>query len=412
MSAFTKVLIVGAIGVAGYLGYASFVGPASNSAETTEAGADAAQMAAAPEISHPSITVAPASLAVLHDSIRSSGLVGAVERIILQPKIEGQAVESIDAEVGDHVAAGAVLARLSETSLKLELAQLAASRASALSNIAQSEAQLIEAESNAQEAMRTQERTKALQKQGNASQTVADQAATAATGAAARVLVAAQGAEAAKAQLNLVDAQIDNVNLQLSRTQITAPVAGEVVERNAVAGAIASASGAPMFILVRDGLLELSADVAEQDLPRLSVGMNASLRVAGSNVPLTGSVRLVEPAIDAVTRLGRARITIDQADRVRTGMFLEAEITVSRREVISVPITALATDDLGPFVMVVDQTGKVHRTTVATGVRDGGLIEIQSGLSQGDLVIAKAASFVRDGDIVNPVAAMPAPVTN
>ncbi|MGB5871086.1 MAG: hypothetical protein WBH04_12870, partial [Albidovulum sp.] len=256
MSAFTKILIVGAIGVAGYLGYSSFVGQAAPpSAETATAGADAAQTAGKPEISHPSITVAPASLAVLHDSIRSSGLVSAVERILVQPKIEGQAIDSIDAEVGDHVAAGAVLARLSETSLKLELAQLAASRASALSNIAQSEAQLIEAESNAQEAMRTQERTKALQKQGNTSQAVADQAATAATGAAARVLVAAQGAEAAKAQLNLVDAQIDNVNLQLSRTQITAPVAGEVVERNAVAGAIASASGAPMFILVRDGLL-------------------------------------------------------------------------------------------------------------------------------------------------------------
>lgn len=351
----------------------------------------------------PAISVVAVEKAVLRDKVRASGIVGAVERVLVQPQVEGQAIDALLAEVGDHVTAGQILARLSDTALKLQKSQLAASRASALAQIAQADAQLIEAHAAADEATRNYDRAEQLRKQGNASQAAADQAATASTSANARVMVATQGAEAAKAQLELVDAQMANVELQLSRTEIRAPFAGEIVEKNAVVGAIASAAGQPMFVLVRDGLLELSADLAEQDLPRVLVGLSVTLRAAGVSAPLTGTVRLVEPAIDTTTRLGRARVTIDQADLVRSGMFLEAEIEVSEREVLAVPITALGTDDLGTFVMVVDGAGMVHRTTVTSGIRDGGRVELESGVEAGQNVVAKAASFVRDGDMVDPV---------
>lgn len=367
---------------------------------------------APPAPTRPAISVVSVEKAVLRDRVRASGLVGAVERVLIQPQVEGQAIDDILAEVGDHVAAGQVLARLSDTALKLQKSQLTASRASALALIAQADAQLIEAQAAADEAQRNLNRAEQLRKQGNASQAATDQAATSATSANARVMVATQGAEAAKAQLELVDAQIENVELQLSRTEIRAPFAGEVVEKNATVGGIGSASGQPMFVLVRDGLLELSADLAEQDLPRVLTGLRVTLRAAGVSEPLTGTVRLVEPAIDTATRLGRARVTIDQADQVRTGMFLEAEIEVSEREVLAVPITALGTDDLGTFIMVIDDEGVVHRTPVVSGIRDGGQVELQTGAEAGMKVVAKAASFVRDGDLVNPVPLGVAPVTN
>lgn len=81
-----------------------------------------------------------------------------------------------------------------------------------------------------------------------------------------------------------------NVELQLSRTKVTAPFAGEIVEKNALAGAIASAAGQPMFVLVRDGLLELNADVSEQDLARVATGMRVTMRAAGSTDAFTGSI--------------------------------------------------------------------------------------------------------------------------
>ena len=353
----------------------------------------------------PSITVAKVQSAVLNDRVRASGLVSAVERVLVQPKIEGQPIDSVSADVGDHVAEGEVLAILSDSALKLQKSQLAASRASALAAIAQADAQLVEAQASADEAKRTKDRNDQLKVQGNVSAAAADQAATAYTSANARVLVATQGASAARAQLELVDAQLENVDLQLNRTKITAPFAGEIVEKNALAGAVASASGQPMFVLVRDGLLELNADVSEQDLARVSTGMRVMMRAAGSPTQFTGSIRLVEPAIDTVTRLGRVRVTVDQADKIRSGMFLEAEISISEREVPTVPITAVGTDSEGTFIMTVDATGLVHRTAVVTGIRDGGLVEIVTGAKAGDSVVAKAASFVRDGDLVNPIAA-------
>lgn len=362
--------------------------------------------------SHPAITVAPVELAVLKDRVRASGLVGAVEQIMIQPQVEGQAIESVNADVGDHVKAGDVLARLSETALRLQKTQLEASLASAKAAIAQSQAQLIEAKANADEAGRARSRAEQMKSQGTVSQVAYDQAVTAATAADAGVQVATQTTEAAKAQLALVTAQIDNIDLQLSRTQITAPADGQIVQKNAMAGSIASAAGQPMFVLIRDGLLELNADVAEQDLPRLSTGQRVTMRAAGSDQELTGTIRLVEPAIDPVTRLGRARIVIDQASQVRSGTFLEAEIGISEREVLAIPINALGTDAKGSYVMTVDDQGKVHRSAVTTGVRDGALVEVISGVDKGAMVVAKAASFVRDGDIVNPVRATDAAVTN
>ncbi len=398
-------LVAGATAVAALIGYVLLSGdpkPAATEAAPA-AVAEGAGPAPAAALSRPAISVAPVQTAVLSDKVRASGLVGAVERVLVQPQVEGQPVDAILAEVGDHVAAGKVLARLSDTALKLQKSQLNASRANANAMIAQADAQLVEAQAAADEAKRAWDRASQLRKQGNASQAAADQASTAATSANARVLVATQGAAAAKAQLELVDAQMANVDLQLARTEIKAPFAGEVVEKHATAGAIGSAAGEPMFVIVRDGLLELNADIAEQDLPRVSAGLRVSLRAAGGGEPLTGTVRLVEPAIDTLTRLGRARITIDQASRVRTGMFLEAEILVSRREVIAVPITALGTDENGSYVMTVDKDGRVGRTTVETGIREGGQVEVTKGVGAGAMVVAKAASFVRDGDMVNPV---------
>lgn len=397
--------VAGAVAVAA-AGYFALSG-SHNTTEpaATETAATGSDETSALAPTAPSITVAKVQSAVLNDRVRASGLVSAVERVLVQPKIEGQPIDSVSADVGDHVAEGEVLAILSDSALKLQKSQLAASRASALAAIAQADAQLVEAQASADEAKRTKDRNDQLKVQGNVSAAAADQAATAYTSANARVLVATQGASAARAQLELVDAQLENVDLQLNRTKITAPFAGEIVEKNALAGAVASASGQPMFVLVRDGLLELNADVSEQDLARVSTGMRVMMRAAGSPTQFTGSIRLVEPAIDTVTRLGRVRVTVDQADKIRSGMFLEAEISISEREVPTVPITAVGTDSEGTFIMTVDATGLVHRTAVVTGIRDGGLVEIVTGAKAGDSVVAKAASFVRDGDLVNPIAA-------
>jgi HlyD family secretion protein len=359
---------------------------------------------AAPPSSVPAITVSPVALRVLRDQVLVSGLVGPLEEVQVQPLIEGQPIETLNVDVGDKVVAGQVLATLSTTTLELQKSQYNASLASARATIAQAEAQLVEARASAEESQRVNDRTAKLKAQGTASQAAADQANAAAISATARVTVAAQSLEAARAQLSLAEAQLANVELQLTRTSVVAPVSGEVVERNALVGAIASAAGPAMFKLIRDGALELRADVAEADLVRLAPGQTATMTAVGTREPLTGTVRLVEPTIDTTSRLGRVRITLDQPDLVRSGMFVDATVLVVERETIAAPVTAIGASAEGSTVMRV-RDGLVERIAVQTGIRDGGMVEITSGVVPGDLIVTKAAAFVRDGDRINPVQA-------
>ena len=356
------------------------------------------------EASLPAISVIRLDKRELTDRVFASGLVGPVETVLVQPQIQGQAIEEISAEVGDKVVAGQVLARLSTTELELQRAQLEAQKASAGAAIAQAEAQQVQAKASADEASRAAERGRKLREGGNLSQAQLDQYEAAETTAKAQLAVAGEAMTAAGAQLKLIDAQIANIDLQLKRADVVAPVSGEIVEKNVMIGAIASSSGTAMFTIIRDGSLELLADVAEQDLLKLAPGQPVTLRFVGASRPVTGEVRLVEPQVDTSTRLGRVRIAILDPAQARAGMFADAEIIVDRRETLAAPVSATSSNDAGTRALKVTD-GLVKQVEIETGIRDGAWVEITSGLSVGDEIVQKAGAFVRDGDRINPVPA-------
>ena len=348
--------------------------------------AEAAASDAPQTVPAPHITVATVQTRVLRDVIVTSGLIGAVDQVQVAPLVEGQQIEELLADVGDQVTAGQVLARLSTSSLSLQKAQLNAALAAARAAVPQAEAQ-------SDEAQRVATRTAALLQQGSAPQAAVDKANAAA-------ITAAQGLEAARANLALVEAQLANIELMLSRTEVKAPVGGEITGRTAQVGAIASAAQ-PMFAMIRDNALELRA---EGDVLRLAPGQPVTLYLADDSAPRKGTVRLVEPAIDTATRMGRVRITIDDAKGVRPGMYAMGEVLVAERNTAAAPITALGISPEGQTALKV--TGDVaRRVLVTTGIRDAGWVEITNGLAPGDSIVAKAGAFVRDGDRITPVAA-------
>ena len=347
----------------------------------------------------PAISVVEVTEQTLRDRVIASGTIRPAELVLIQPQIEGQQIEALLADIGDRVEAGQVLARLSDSALRLQRSQLDASHAAAVATVSQAEAQVAEANAALNEARRTLTRASALRDKGNLSQSSFEDAQAQARIAQARSAAATQGLSAAKAQVGLIDAQIASADLNLSRTELRAPVAGVVSDRSARIGAIASAGGGAMFTLIRDGALEMYADVTEQDLVRLAPGQPATLRVAGVDGTLTGKVRLVEPSVDAVTRLGRVRIALDDAGPVKDGMFGEAEVIVAERTGPAVPVTAVATD--GGVLIVEGDT--VRRVRVTPGIRDGGMVEIRDGLNAGQVLVSRAAAFVREGDRINPV---------
>jgi HlyD family secretion protein len=350
----------------------------------------------------PAIGVVEVVEATLRDRVVATGTVRPTETVLVQPQVEGQATEELFVDVGDRVEEGQVMARLSDSALTLQRSQLVASLSAAEASVAQARAQIAEAEASRAEAIRGRDRARTLKEQGNIAQAALDDVESQALIAETRVNAAQQGLAAAEAQIGLIHAQIADVDLSISRTEIRAPVAGLVSERNARIGAIASATGGTaMFELIRDGALELYADVVEADLLRLAPGQPARVRVSGVAAPLPGSVRLVEPTVDEATRLGRVRIALDDPAQVRDGMFGEAEIIVAERAGNAVPVTAVDAD--GSVLRVED--GVVERVPVTAGIRDGALLEIREGLVPGDLLVARAGAFVREGDRINPVVA-------
>ncbi len=368
--------------------------------------AESANAAAASEL--PSITVTEVTTRRLEDHVLASGLIGPVEQVFVPPLIEGQPIEALHADVGDTVTEGQVLATLSKATLSLQKSQLLANEASVKASIAQAAAQLADAKSNAAEAQKIAIRSAALFAEGRVSLAANDQAQAAATSAASRVDVATQALASADAQKELMAAQMANIDLQLARTNVVAPVAGVISARNAQLGAIASAAGQPLFVIMRDGTLELRADVAESDLARVAADQTATLSLASGAASVEGRVRLVEPTIDTASRLGRARIWIAANPNVRSGMFAEADILITARETLAVPVTAVGSSGDATTVMLV-KDGLVSRVEVKTGIRDDGWVEILSGVGKGDLIVAKAGAFVADGDRINPVSS---PETN
>lgn len=167
----------------------------------------------------------------------------------------------------------------------------------------------------------------------------------------------------------------------LFRTEVRAPVAGRVVARNALVGAIAAAGVRPMFTLARDGAVEMCADVSERDVLRLAAGQSVTLTSIGLAAPQTGAVRLVEPSIGSDTRRGGARMVIDDPSPVVDGRVLTAEIMVAETDILAVPATAVSAD--GPSALRVRE-GLVERVPVTAGVRDGDRIGVTAGLASGD----------------------------
>lgn len=350
----------------------------------------------------PSIVVTPAKTRTIVDRVVATGTIKAVEEVYVQPLVEGLQVKSLEADVGDVIEAGAVMARLNDDTLLLQRSQLVANLAKAEAAVAQSRAQLTEAEASQNEALRQFERTSRLAQSGTATTSQRDQAETALASAKARQITATQAIAVAEADMKVVESQMADIDLRLARTEIKAPVSGTVAARNARIGAIASGAGTPLFTIVRDGEIELVAEVPEDVVMRLKPGQPATIAAAGKSEPLKGSVRLVSPVVDATTRLGSVHIAIDDDAAARPGMFGNASVTISEVEAIALPLSAVTSDGSQSTVNLVEND-VVKSVPVETGTQDGAYIQVTEGLSEGALVIAKAGVFVRDGEKINPV---------
>ncbi len=351
--------------------------------------------------SAPAIRVAAVTRHELIETLDVTGSIVPRQEAAVGVDVSGLIVRELNADKGDMVKKGDVLARLDRTALETQLVQLDASKAQADAGVAQAKAQVTGAEVSVRQASETLERARTLQEKGVAAQSQLDNAVNGLDSAQAQLETAGKAVASAEAQLAVIAAQRRDVEERLGKTEVRAPADGLVLARNATLGGIVSASGGPLFRIAMNGELELAATVSETSLAKLKVGMPVKVSVAGVD-SLDAQIRFIDPEIDAKTRLGTVRIRLPAHDSVRSGNFARGTIETLRREGLAVPASALLYKGAEAFVQkVVD--GTIRTTPVTAGARAGAEVEVTGGLAEGDEVVSRAGTFVTDGDKVTPV---------
>jgi len=368
------------------------------------------QPVAKPQQNLPAIVVTTASTRTLVDRVVATGTVKPVEEVYIQPQVDGLSIRTLNADVGDRVQAESTLATLNDDALILQKSQMQATKAKNEASLAQLRAQLIEAQANAEQARQQQVRAQEMGKKGTVSTATVEQADAAAASANARVDSAKQAIQVAVAEIKVTESQIADADLKLARTDVKTPVGGTVADKNAKIGAIALATGDPLFTIIRDDEIELVAEVGESDIVKIQPGQKATILLSGSREKVAGSVRLVSPTVDPLTRLGLVHILIDDSSKARSGMYGSADIVVRTTENVALPVSAVLSSSEGSSARKVENS-VVKFAKVETGIQDGAYVEIVKGLKAGDEVVAKAGAYVRDGDRITPVREQP-PVSN
>ncbi|MHB1813237.1 MAG: efflux RND transporter periplasmic adaptor subunit [Steroidobacteraceae bacterium] len=293
----------------------------------------------------------------------------------------GQAgrIVAVYVQVGDMVRQGQILARLDDSVLKPQVAELAAALAKARAQAALAAAEY--------------RRAVAIGPNGGLSAQDVEQ------------LQAVAAMDAANTKM--VAAQLQQKRAELALTRIVAPVAGTVLTRTAEVGQVASPAGPPLFTLEDQNRVELIGRVAEQDLAALKVGQPAKVYLIGYPRPFPGHIWLLGATVDRQTRLGEVRIALAPNRALRPGAFAHAVIDESHAERPVVPQTAVMTDSRGSFVFIVNRRNIIVRRAVQLGGVLASGVVIARGLTGRERVVTLAGGFLQGGEKVQVAPAAP-----
>ena len=342
---------------------------------TRGAGADKAQPAAGQAAGQmATVTVVVPGRSQVGRVVTASGPLGARRDQPVGIAGQGGRVVRVLADAGSWVRAGQVLAVVDRSVQAQQAAQLAA--------------QVEAARADAALAQNNYERALALQGRGFVSKAEID------SKKAAR--------DAAYAQVRVAQAQLGATRAQIGQLNVVAPSAGLVLARNVELGQIVSPGSGALFRLAEGGQMEMRAQLAQQDLADVHVGMPAQVTPIGADHSIAGSVWQVSPVIDAQSRLGEVRIAIPYDSSIRPGGYAQAKITAGQTTAPLLPQSAVLSDDKGNYVYVINGKNEVERRAIEIGAVSDAGVTVASGLSGNEAVVLSAGPFLNPGQKVRP----------
>jgi membrane fusion protein, copper/silver efflux system len=181
----------------------------------------------------------------------------------------------------------------------------------------------------------------------------------------------------------------------IERVPFSSPASGVVVEKNVVDGAAVTA-GQRLFRIADLADLWVEADVYESDLPRITQGMPAS--IALDYLPgktFDGKVAFLYPYLDPTSRTGRVRITLpNKGLALKPDMYATVTFKLPLGPRLVVPISAVVYTGPRRIVFVDLGHGALRPQEVVIGARSGDLVEIASGLDEGNVVVSSGNFLV------------------
>jgi RND family efflux transporter MFP subunit len=325
------------------------------------------------------------------------------------PKVNGR-LQDVHVRLGDRVRRGQPIAKIEDSEIREQVRQAEAAYKVSEATIRQRDADLKLAKTNL-------ERNKSLlDRQLLPRQTYDD--------TDARYQAAVAQLDLSRAQFDQAKARLDELRINLSNTVIGSPVDGFIGKRYLDPGAAVSPN-APVASVVDIRTVRMVVNVVEKEIKRMRTGMEAVVRVdAFPNEQFSGHVSRVAPVFDPQTRTAEMEVEIpNEGFRLKPGMYARVELTVdSRPNALTVPRSAVVDLDgkTGVFVAGQPSNGAGARAgtsgtggspslsarfvPVVLGIRDGELVEVSSGLSDGSRVVTTGAMALKDGDRIVPSA--------
>ncbi len=273
------------------------------------------------------------------------------------------------AEPGDVVEKGAVIARIDDRALRLQLQENDATTKRLEANLVYLSQQL--------------DRLQKLAQQNNAARNQLDEST----------------AQRAMAEQDLVQARVsrEQTLYQLQRTEVRAPFAGQIVERVAQAGEFIAVGGT-IARLVDTTNIEVRARAPMSVAPYLFADMNVTVRDQRQFTENT--IRSVIPVGDERSRMIEVRVTL-APDSWVIGSAVRVELPRSEAaEVVAVPRDALILRQDNIYLFKLVEDNKVEQIPVQTGVGNGSMIEVRGNINHGDQVVIRGGERLRPGQTV------------
>lgn len=326
-----------------------------------------------PVVAPPSVSITPVRAVDLEERIEAVGELVAKEKATIAAEVGGRIAEILIDE-GVWVEADTPLLTIDPERRRLQLDS--------------ARAFLEEERASQREARRELERAKLLREKTVASQTKLDRAETGLQMAGSRVL-------GAVARLGVAQRALDDA-------VVKAPFAG-VVDRRMVSRGEFVTAGQKLFNLVSLDPIEVEFHVPERDSSRVRLGQPIEVRVAPyPDRTFNAIVSIVSPTIDPKTRTLRVKgLMANPDDALRPGLFARVDLGIAMRPGVAViPEDAVLQRADGAVVFRLGKDSRVERRVIGIGSIRGGIVEVQSGVVPGDIVVLHGQSRLVDGDLV------------